>query len=188
MIGLGGGTALDIAKLVAALAESPGDMADYLLAKTPWAGRVPAVMVPTTSGTGSEVTRTSILTDPEGRKLWAWGDELLPDAVLLDPALTLGLPATLTATTGLDAFVHALEATTGQGQHTFIEATALQAIRLVGAALPMRWPPRMTWWPANACRKPLAWRARLSIMAVPASPITLAMPWVAVTTFPTVSP
>jgi len=137
VIGLGGGTALDIAKLVAALAESQGGMENYLLARTPWAGRVPAVMVPTTSGTGSEVTRTSILTDPEGRKLWAWGDELLPDAVLLDPALTRGLPATLTATTGLDAFVHALEATTGQGQHAFIEAAALQAIRLVGDSLPI---------------------------------------------------
>ncbi|MEC4766746.1 iron-containing alcohol dehydrogenase [Halomonas sp. CUBES01] len=137
VIGLGGGTALDIAKLVAALAESQGDMENYLLARTPWSGRVPAVMVPTTSGTGSEVTRTSILTDAEGRKLWAWGDELLPDAVLLDPALTRGLPAPLTATTGLDAFVHALEATTGQGRHTFIEAPALQAIRQVGEALPI---------------------------------------------------
>jgi len=137
VIGLGGGTALDIAKLVAALAESQGGMENYLLARTPWAGRVPAVMVPTTSGTGSEVTRTSILTDAESRKLWAWGDELLPDAVLLDPALTRGLPATLTATTGLDAFVHALEATTGQGQHAFIEAAALQAIRLVGDSLPI---------------------------------------------------
>ncbi|MEL7966943.1 iron-containing alcohol dehydrogenase [Vreelandella neptunia] len=137
VIGLGGGTALDIAKLVAALAESPGDMEHYLLAMTPWAGRVPAVMVPTTSGTGSEVTRTSILTDTQGRKLWAWGDELLPDAVLLDPALTRDLPASLTATTGLDAFVHALEATTGQGRHAFIEAPALQAIRQVGETLPI---------------------------------------------------
>lgn len=137
VIGLGGGTALDIAKLVAALAESQGDMENYLLARTPWSGRVPAVMVPTTSGTGSEVTRTSILTDAGGRKLWAWGDELLPDAVLLDPVLTRGLPAPLTATTGLDAFVHALEATTGQGRHTFIEAPALQAIRQVGETLPM---------------------------------------------------
>ncbi|MCE7519285.1 iron-containing alcohol dehydrogenase [Vreelandella titanicae] len=137
VIGLGGGTALDIAKLVAALAESPGDMENYLLAMNPWAGRVPAVMVPTTSGTGSEVTRTSILTDTQGRKLWAWGDELLPDAVLLDPALTRNLPAPLTATTGLDAFVHALEATTGQGRHAFIEAPALQAIRQVGETLPI---------------------------------------------------
>jgi alcohol dehydrogenase class IV len=137
VVGLGGGTALDIAKLVAALSKSHGAMENYLLAASPWTGRVPAVMVPTTSGTGSEVTRTSILTDAEGRKLWAWGDELLPDAVLLDPTLTRSLPAPLTAATGLDAFVHALEATTGQGRHPFIEAPALQAIRQVSEALPM---------------------------------------------------
>ncbi|MBD3894556.1 iron-containing alcohol dehydrogenase [Halomonas sp. ML-15] len=136
VIGLGGGTALDIAKLVAALAASPGAMADYLLARTPWQGRAPAVMIPTTSGTGSEVTRTSIIADDQGRKQWAWGDELLPDAVLLDPELTLSLPASLTSATGLDAFVHALEATSGQGRHAFIEASGLQAMRLIGQALP----------------------------------------------------
>lgn len=136
VIGLGGGTALDIAKLVAALAESPGPMADYLLARTPWAGRASAVMIPTTSGTGSEVTRTSIVADERGRKQWAWGDELLPEVVLLDPELTRTLPSPLTAATGLDAFVHALEATSGQGRHVFIEASALQAMRLIGEALP----------------------------------------------------
>lgn len=136
VIGLGGGTALDIAKLVAALATSPGAMADYLLAHAPWAGRAPAVMIPTTSGTGSEVTRTSIVADDRGRKQWAWGDELLPTAVVLDPELTRTLPAPLTAATGLDAFVHALEATSGRGRHVFIEASALQAMRLIGQALP----------------------------------------------------
>ncbi|MGM0982714.1 MAG: iron-containing alcohol dehydrogenase [Pseudomonadota bacterium] len=136
VIGLGGGTALDIAKLVAALAESPGAMADYLLARSPWTGRAPAVMIPTTSGTGSEVTRTSIVADDRGRKQWAWGDELLPEAVMLDPELTRTLPTPLTAATGLDAFVHALEASSGQGRHVFIEASALQAMRLIGQALP----------------------------------------------------
>ncbi|MDR5859908.1 iron-containing alcohol dehydrogenase [Halomonas eurihalina] len=136
VIGLGGGTALDIAKLVAALAESPGTMADYLLARTPWTGRAPSVMIPTTSGTGSEVTRTSIVTDAQGSKQWAWGDELLPEAVLLDPELTRTLPAPLTAATGLDAFVHALEAASGKSRHAFIEASARQAMRLIGQALP----------------------------------------------------
>lgn len=136
VIGLGGGTALDVAKLVAALAKSPGAMADYLLARTPWAGRAPSVMIPTTSGTGSEVTRTSIVADDRGRKQWAWGDELLPETVLLDPELTRTLPAPLTAATGLDAFTHALEAASGQGRHAFIEASALQAMRLIGQALP----------------------------------------------------
>ncbi|PAU78422.1 iron-containing alcohol dehydrogenase [Halomonas salipaludis] len=136
VIGVGGGSSLDIAKLVAALVMSPGPMADYLLARTPWLGRAPLVMIPTTSGTGSEVTRTSIVADAQGHKQWAWGDELLPEAVLLDPELTRTLPAPLTAATGLDAFVHALEATSGQGRHVFIEASALQAMRLIGQALP----------------------------------------------------
>ncbi|MAY72660.1 MAG: alcohol dehydrogenase [Halomonas sp.] len=136
VIGIGGGTALDIAKLVAALAGSAGQMDQYLLGRSPWRGRAPAVMVPTTSGTGSEVTRTSILADDTGRKMWAWGDELLPDAVLLDPRLTCSLPAPLTAATGLDAFVHALEATTGRNRNRLIESQALAAIRLIGASLP----------------------------------------------------
>ncbi|MDI4638116.1 MULTISPECIES: iron-containing alcohol dehydrogenase [Halomonadaceae] len=136
VLGIGGGTALDIAKLVAALTASPGRMDQYLLARSPWLGKAPAVMIPTTSGTGSEVTRTSILADETGRKLWAWGDELLPEAVLLDSRLTRSLPAPLTAATGLDAFVHALEATTGRNRNRLIESQALAAIRLVGAALP----------------------------------------------------
>lgn len=136
VLGIGGGTALDIAKLVAALTASPGRMDQYLLGRSPWLGKAPAVMIPTTSGTGSEVTRTSILADETGRKLWAWGDELLPEAVLLDSRLTRSLPAPLTAATGLDAFVHALEATTGRNRNRLIESQALAAIRLVGAALP----------------------------------------------------
>ncbi len=92
-------------------------------------------MIPTTSGTGSEVTRTSIVTDNQGRKQWAWGDELLPETVLLDPELTRTLPAPLTAATGWT-----LRARPGSGQrpgrHAFIEASALQAMRLIGQALP----------------------------------------------------
>lgn len=110
-------------------------METYLLGRSPWVGKAPAVMIPTTSGTGSEVTRTSILADGTGRKLWAWGDELLPEAVLLDPELTRSLPAALTAATGLDAFVHALEATTGRNRNHLIESQALAAIRLIGASL-----------------------------------------------------
>ena len=136
VLGIGGGTALDIAKLVAALAASPGRMNQYLLGRSPWLGKAPAVMIPTTSGTGSEVTRTSILADDTGRKLWAWGDELLPEAILLDPRLTRSLPAPLTAATGLDAFVHALEATTGRNRNRLIESQGLAAIRLIGASLP----------------------------------------------------
>ena len=72
------------------------------------------ICVPTTAGTGSETTRTSIVTDAAGNKVWLWGDELKADEVLLDPALTVGLPPALTAATGIDALVHAIEATTNR--------------------------------------------------------------------------
>ena len=136
VIGLGGGTALDIAKLIAALAVCQRPMEDYLLCANPYAGKCPSIMIPTTSGTGSEVTRTCVLSNAEGRKLWAWGEELTPDLVVLEPALTATLPAALTAATGLDAMIHALEAVTGQRSNNLVAASALQAIRQVVQALP----------------------------------------------------
>lgn len=136
VIGLGGGSALDIAKLVAALQANPGPVEDYLLGEKPWRDRCAAIMIPTAAGTGSEVTRTSIVTDARGRKLWAWGEALRPDAVILDPALTRTLPHSVRVATGLDAFIHALESASGGNRHPFVEAPALQAIRLVRRTLP----------------------------------------------------
>lgn len=135
VVGLGGGTAMDIAKLVAALTCNPGSVAQYALGARPLEGRAPAFMIPTTAGTGAEVARTCVLSDDDGRKLWAWSPELGPDGILLDPGLTLSLPAGVTIATGLDAFVHALEATSGQAGNRWIEAMALAAIRLVRANL-----------------------------------------------------
>lgn len=135
IVGLGGGTAMDIAKLVAALTRNPGSVAQYTLSARPLAGRAPAFMIPTTAGTGAEVARTCVLSDDAGRKLWAWSPELGPDGILLDPELTLSLPAGVTLATGLDAFVHALEAASGQAGNRWIEAMALAAIRLVRANL-----------------------------------------------------
>ncbi len=136
VIGLGGGTALDIAKLIAAVAAGVLPMQAYMMCANPYAGKLPSLMIPSTSGTGAEVTRTCVLTDAEGRKSWAWGDELCPDVALLDPEITITLPPALTAATGLDAFVHAVEAATGQRANAIAQAFALQAIRLIGAALP----------------------------------------------------
>lgn len=135
VVGLGGGTALDIAKLAAALVRNPGSVARYALGARPLAGRAPVFMIPTTAGTGAEVARTCVLSDDDGRKLWAWSPALGPDGILLDPELTLSLPAGVTIATGLDAFVHALEATSGQAGNRWIEAMALAAIRLVRANL-----------------------------------------------------
>lgn len=136
VVGMGGGSVLDSAKLAAALAANPGSVADYLLCARPWAGKRPAVLIPTTAGTGSEVTRTCVVRDACGRKSWAWDDWLLPELVLLDPQLTRSLPPHLTAATGLDAFVHALEAATGQRRNPISEAHALQALRLIVRHLP----------------------------------------------------
>jgi len=135
VVGLGGGTALDIAKLVAAVSAGTHPMQAYMMCAHPYAGKLPSLMIPSTSGTGAEVTRTCVVTDTDGRKSWAWGDELCPDIALLDPEITITLPPTLTAATGIDAFVHAVEAATAQRANAIAESYALQAIRLICTAL-----------------------------------------------------
>lgn len=135
IVGVGGGTALDVAKLVAGLATTDRSLDDYLLGADTLSERAPAVMIPTTSGTGSEVTRTCIVSGAGGAKLWVWSPVLEPDHVLLDPSLTTSMPRSLKVSTGLDAFVHALEAATGRAQNRFNEACGLQAIHLATHAL-----------------------------------------------------
>ena len=92
--------------------------------------------MPTTAGTGSETTRTSIVTDAAGNKVWLWGDALKADEVVLDPALTLGLPPELTAATGIDAFVHAVEAATNRNAVDLSWPFCREAIELVARSLP----------------------------------------------------
>jgi alcohol dehydrogenase class IV len=142
VVGLGGGSALDTAKQVAVLlAEPPGEgIGRYVLARHPLPGRRPLVAIPTTSGTGAEVTRTCVLADDRpgggGRKLWTWGDALVPDLVVLDPEATATMPPVVTTGTGLDAFVHALEAVTGQRRDERPPEPALRAAALVRDHLP----------------------------------------------------
>jgi len=136
VIGAGGGSALDTAKQAAAIAGAPHGVEHYALGANPLPAAAPVVAIPTTAGTGSEVTRTCIVTDRNGRKVWTWGDELLPALVMLDPAATATLPAHLTAATGLDAFVHAVEAVTGRRSNAMVAAPALHAVRLVLDNLP----------------------------------------------------
>lgn len=137
VVGLGGGSALDMAKLVAAMAPATDGVAGYCLGAQAFPdGALPMVLIPTTAGTGSEATRTAILTLASGAKVWAWGEGLRARAALLDPELTLTLPPALTAATGVDALVHAIEAFTSRRSHPLVGAPALQAIRLVRRALP----------------------------------------------------
>lgn len=137
VIGIGGGSALDIAKIVACTASSGEDAMHYALAANPLPkAALKKIMIPTTAGTGSETSATNIFAGPEGKKLWIWGAESKADLVILDPALTVSLPANLTAWCGLDAFIHAFEASTNRNAHAAGKLFGHQAMRLIAGNLP----------------------------------------------------
>lgn len=136
VIGIGGGSALDIAKIVACTAASGEDAMHYALAANPLPkNALRKIMIPTTAGTGSETSATNIFAGPEGKKLWIWGAESKADLVILDPALTVSLPANLTAWCGLDAFIHAFEASTNRNAHAAGKVFGHEAMRLIAANL-----------------------------------------------------
>ncbi|MDT8265894.1 iron-containing alcohol dehydrogenase, partial [Roseomonas sp. DSM 102946] len=112
VLGLGGGSSLDVAKLAAVLLVTEQELPQIYGIGKVTGSRLPLVLVPTTAGTGSEVTNISILTTGETTKMGVVAPQLYADAVLLDAELTLGLPALHTAATGIDAMVHAIEAYT----------------------------------------------------------------------------
>ncbi len=137
VIGLGGGAAMDAAKLVAAIAPSNAPARDFALAAKPLPARgIPAIAIPTTAGTGSEVTRTSIVSTPEGSKNWYWGEELMFAQAVLDPELTLSVPPHITAWTGIDAVAHALEGSTARNTSPGGLLFGLEALRILADALP----------------------------------------------------
>ncbi|MGR9500243.1 iron-containing alcohol dehydrogenase (plasmid) [Rhizobium leguminosarum] len=137
VLGIGGGSSLDVAKLVALLCKS-GDALDDIYGVGKVSGqRLPLVLVPTTAGTGSEVTPISIVTTGAYEKKGVVSPVLLPDAALLDAELTLGLPPAVTAATGIDAMVHAIEAFTSASANNnpVSRSLAKEALRLLGANL-----------------------------------------------------
>jgi 4-hydroxybutyrate dehydrogenase len=135
-IGLGGGSALDVAKAVVVMARYDGPLADL-----EWqAGGMnrmtgpfdPIIAIPTTSGTGSEVGRSSVITSHAlGRKIIIFSPWLMPQRAILDPQLTVGLPPFLTAATGMDAFTHCLESLTCPCFHPLCDAIAIHGLELV---------------------------------------------------------
>ena len=133
VVSIGGGSSMDVAKLVALLAvgqERLDDIYGVGMAKGP---RLPLVLSPTTAGTGSEVTPISIVTTGEGEKKGVVSPVLLPDWAVLDAELTLGLPAHVTAATGIDAMVHAIEAYTSKRlKNPLSDSLAREALRLLG--------------------------------------------------------
>jgi len=136
VIGLGGGSALDVAKLATVISADDHGAEYYALMDHPLPRRTAKlIMLPTTAGTGAEVTRTAVFNNADNRKVWAWGDELAADLVILDPELTLTLPKRLTAATALDAMVHAIEACSAKNSNPLVQAFGLHAIRLISQNL-----------------------------------------------------
>jgi len=137
VIGVGGGSALDLTKLAGVLASHDGNVADYLnLTGTKQITKkgLPTILIPTTSGTGSEVTNISVLS-LETTKDVVTHDYLLADVAIVDPALTISLPPKVTAATGIDALTHAVEAYISKNASPVSDALALQAIRLISNAI-----------------------------------------------------
>ena len=136
VVGVGGGSALDVAKAVSVLLTNGGKAEDYLgLGKIKKRG-APKIMIPTTAGTGAEVTFTAVFINEKTRSKGGMnGDPLYPDAAILDPALTLSLPPHVTAATGIDAFTHAIEAFVSTQAHTISDMYALEAIDLISSNL-----------------------------------------------------
>lgn len=132
VVGAGGGSAMDIAKAAAILLTNGGKAVDYLgLGKIKKPG-VPKIMIPTSAGTGAEVTFTAVfINEKTGSKGGMNGNPLYPEAAILDPLLTLSLPPRVTASTGLDALIHALEAYTSIQAHPVSEMYSLEALDLI---------------------------------------------------------
>ncbi len=141
IVALGGGAAMDVAKVIGLMATHPGDLFDYEDGK-PDALPVnnplpPCVAVPTTAGTGSEVGRSSVVSDDVTHvKKIIFDPKMLPNVAVVDPELTVGLPAAITAATGIDALTHNVEAFLARGFHPLADGIALQGIRMVAAYLP----------------------------------------------------
>jgi choline dehydrogenase len=135
LVGLGGGSSIDTAKSIGVVVEHGGSILDYEWGRDPIERRVPPlVAIPTTAGTGSEVTLWAVITDHDRQiKFNVGGTPLIgPHVALIDPELMLGLPPAVTAATGMDALSHAIECYTCDYHQPFNDAVALLAIELVG--------------------------------------------------------
>ena len=136
LIGLGGGSPIDIAKVCSIMLTNGGEPLDYVgIGNVPKAG-LPVIAIPTTAGTGSEVTPIAVLSDKAAHlKKGIVSDYLYPVAALVDPALATGLPAKITAYTGMDALTHCIEAYTNKFAQPFIDVFGEKGIELVAKSL-----------------------------------------------------
>lgn len=132
VIGLGGGSSMDTAKVVAVLMNSSQQLEDIYGVGAVKGARAPLALAPTTAGTGSEVTDIAVITTEDDQKMGVVADQLFADIAVLDAALTLGLPRAATAATGIDAMVHAIEAyTTKLKKNPISDMLAREALRLL---------------------------------------------------------
>jgi alcohol dehydrogenase class IV len=136
VVAVGGGSALDVGKIIRLLARFPEKSIDAFDGSETITGKLaPFAAIPTTAGTGSEVGRSSVVTVGHTKKV-VFHPSLLADLVILDPQLTVDLPAKLTAATGADALTHCIESYTSPTFHPLCDAIALEGIRIIAAALP----------------------------------------------------
>lgn len=134
VIGLGGGSSMDTAKIIAVLLHSSQKLEEIYGTGNIKGGRAPLVLLPTTSGTGSEVTDIAVVTTDDEQKMGILGDQMFADIAILDPALTYGLPRAVTAATGVDAMVHAIEAYTNRHRKNPVsDALAREALKLLSS-------------------------------------------------------
>ncbi len=138
VVGLGGGSSLDVAKGVSLLARNTGKVLDYCgIDLIPKRG-LPKILVPTTAGTGSEVTRVFVVTDQkDNMKKVIYSNYAIADLAIVDPMLTLSMPGKVTADTGMDALVHAIETYVSMNATPFSDISASKAIALIAKYLPM---------------------------------------------------
>ena len=136
VIAVGGGSSMDVAKVVSVLAKGLQDLPDIYGVGMVSGERMPLFLAPTTAGTGSEVTPVAIITTGETTKAGVSSPILLPDVAILDASLTLGLPASISAMTGIDAMVHAIEAYTSKiKKNPISDMLALRALKLLSENL-----------------------------------------------------
>jgi alcohol dehydrogenase len=136
IIGFGGGSSLDISKITSVMLTNEGPIEEYFgMELVPKPG-IPLILIPTTAGTGSEVTSICVLSDIQSKvKKGIVSEHMFARVALLDPQLTIGLPPNITAMTGMDAFVHAMESYTGIAATVFTDTLNLQAIRMTAGNL-----------------------------------------------------
>lgn len=135
VVGIGGGSVLDIAKLLTALTYSRQTVEEVFGIGRLTERKIPLFCLPTTSGTGSEVSPNAILLDRDNQKKGIVSEHLVPDAAYVDPVLTRTVPPSVTAATGMDALVHCIEAYANRAAHPMIDLYALEGIRLIAGHL-----------------------------------------------------